>query len=140
MASTCRPCAPPSTCAGRSLSAWPEGRSPSGAAPDGRKGGQDEALRPADAPTTVPRLPSATVGGVNHLPPQRHAKVSRDHQRWDDPASPLVSPAEHHAYGQRSRSNGRSGPEPRCSGDAMLKWALIFLVISIVAGALGFSG
>jgi transposase, IS30 family len=76
MASTCRPCAPPSTCAGRSLSAWPEGRSPSGAAPDGRKGGQDEAVRPADAPTTVPRLPSATVGGVNHLPPRRHAKVS----------------------------------------------------------------
>ena len=35
-------------------------------------------------------------------------------------------------------------PRPRpghCPpGDAMLKWALIFLVISIVAGALGFSG
>jgi uncharacterized membrane protein YtjA (UPF0391 family) len=32
-------------------------------------------------------------------------------------------------------------PEPTFSGESsMLKWALIFLVISLVAGALGFTG
>ena len=42
---------------------------------------------------------------------------------------------------------GRAGPllsrrssSPKMPGEVMLKWALIFLVISLIAGALGFSG
>src|SRR3954453_9431649 len=73
---SCRPCAPPSTCGGRSPSGWPEGRSLSGAAPEGREGGQDEALRPVGAPIIGSKVPSATPDGVNHLTSPRRAKLS----------------------------------------------------------------
>src|SRR5690349_22337539 len=54
----------------------PEGRSPSGAAPQRRKGGHDEALRPVGAPVIGSKVPSATPDGVNHLTSPRRAKVS----------------------------------------------------------------